>query len=27
LRFERKDVGAAEIDADIRFALYLRAGP
>jgi hypothetical protein len=27
LRFERKDVSAAEIDADIRFAVYLRAAP
>jgi hypothetical protein len=27
LRLQRKDIGAVEIDADIRFALYLRAGP
>jgi len=27
LRFERKEVSAAEIDADIRFAVYLRAAP
>jgi len=27
LRLERKDVAAPEIDADIRFALYLRRGP
>jgi len=27
LRLERKDVAAAEIDADIRFALYLRRSP
>jgi hypothetical protein len=27
LRLERKDVTAAEIDADIRFALYLRRSP
>ncbi|HEY7643268.1 MAG TPA: hypothetical protein VH814_26295 [Steroidobacteraceae bacterium] len=26
LRLEREDIGAAEIDADIRFALYLRSG-
>jgi len=26
LRFERKDVGSAEVDADIRFAIYVRAG-
>jgi hypothetical protein len=24
LRFERKDIGGAEVDADIRFAIYLR---
>jgi Tfp pilus assembly protein PilO len=27
LRFERKNVGDAEIDADVRFALYLRTAP
>lgn len=27
LRFERKQIGDAEIDADIRFAIYLRGGP
>lgn len=27
LRLQRKDIGAAEIDADIRFALYLRSSP
>ncbi len=27
LRLERKEIGAAEIDADIRFAVYLRNGP
>jgi hypothetical protein len=27
LRLERKDIAAAEIDADIRFAIYLRSGP
>jgi hypothetical protein len=26
LRFERKDIGVAEIEADIRFAIYLRSG-
>ena len=26
LRLGRKDIGAAEIDADIRFAIYLRSG-
>lgn len=27
LRLERKEIGAAEVDADIRFAVYLRNGP
>jgi Tfp pilus assembly protein PilO len=27
LRLERKDIAAAEIDADIRFAIYLRSSP
>lgn len=27
LRLERKDIGAAEIDADIRFAVYVRGTP
>jgi hypothetical protein len=27
LRLGRKDIGAAEIDADIRFAIYVRASP
>ncbi len=27
LRLERKDIGAGEVDADIRFAIYLRGGP
>ncbi len=26
LRLQRKDIGAAEIDAEIRFAIYLRSG-
>ena len=27
LRLQRKDIGAAEIDADIRFAVYVRGAP
>jgi Tfp pilus assembly protein PilO len=27
LRLERKDIAAAEVDANIRFALYLRSSP